>query len=330
MKLITEKTDGSRELRNISPVSVYTSAPTSGDGADGDYAYYDGLLYGPKAAGAWPAGVQLKNPVGTADGQLLYWDGASFSPIDIVKMFWDNANGRLGIGIASPQTTLALSTATTTLMRIETTGSGTTGRSLFQMVDTPTSGWEFSNNIAKDGLNKFCITEISGANRYYYMTFLKTSGYIGVNTITPRRRLEILDTTAAQLRRTHTDNSVYVEDFCDSNGDLNVFQTGDETSYQKQSSSAPRTIETVKREYTNAIDASRAVKVTELLTDFAATRPVITKAADGTESLLSFHGATPVGRADHIADATADLADVAGKLNQVLAILENIGMIKTS
>lgn len=49
---------------------------------------------------------------------------------------------------------------------------------------------------------------------------------VGINTTTPRRRLDVLDGSNAQIRLSAVDNSVYTDLFVDSGGSLNVLPTG--------------------------------------------------------------------------------------------------------
>lgn len=49
---------------------------------------------------------------------------------------------------------------------------------------------------------------------------------VGINTTTPRRRLDVLDPSNAQMRLSAVDNSVYTDFFVDSGGSLTVIPTG--------------------------------------------------------------------------------------------------------
>lgn len=55
-----------------------------------------------------------------------------------------------------------------------------------------------------------------------------------------------------------------------------------------------------------------------------------TKIGTADTQKLAFYGATPVVRANHIADADGSLADLTTKFNSLLAVLEDIGILKTS
>ena len=60
---------------NGKTVLTTSGAPSAGTGTDGDFAYDPTAMtmYGPKAAGAWPAGVLLKGTAGTAGAAGAKW-----------------------------------------------------------------------------------------------------------------------------------------------------------------------------------------------------------------------------------------------------------------
>ena len=51
-------------------------------------------------------------------------------------------------------------------------------------------------------------------------------GNLGLNTTIPRKKLDVLDSSAAQLRLSHTDNSVYTDFQTSSGGDLTITPSG--------------------------------------------------------------------------------------------------------
>lgn len=55
--------------------------------------------------------------------------------------------------------------------------------------------------------------------------FDNTNDRLGINTITPRRRIDVLDTTNPQLRLTHTDNDKYTDLRTDGDGKLQISPT---------------------------------------------------------------------------------------------------------
>ena len=96
-----------------STIRTGSGAPTGATGVDGDY-YFDtvaGVLYGPKAAGAWPTpGTQLAAAVGqTLPGATLgsiLFGGSGTLRQDNANLYWDTANNRLGILTNAPGKTL--------------------------------------------------------------------------------------------------------------------------------------------------------------------------------------------------------------------------------
>jgi hypothetical protein len=70
-----------------------------------------------------------------------------------------------------------------------------------------------------DGSNANQTINLQGNN-------LVTTGSVGAGTITPRRKIDALDTTAAQIRATHTDNALYTDFQTNSNGYFSLMPTG--------------------------------------------------------------------------------------------------------
>jgi len=58
---------------------------------------------------------------------------------------------------------------------------------------------------------------------------ITSAGLLGVNTTTPRRKLDVLDASNPQLRLSHTDNSVYTDFKTDSSGYLTIAPSGGRT-----------------------------------------------------------------------------------------------------
>ena len=58
--------------------------------------------------------------------------------------------------------------------------------------------------------------------------FVKDGGFVGIGTIDPDNRVDILDASSPQLRLTQTDGSIYTELQTDGNGHLTVNPTGGE------------------------------------------------------------------------------------------------------
>ncbi|MBM3552155.1 MAG: hypothetical protein FJX45_10385 [Alphaproteobacteria bacterium] len=88
----------------VNTILSTSGAPSSGAGVDGDFAIDSsaGNLYGPKAGGAWPAAKSLvgaPSSPGGSDGNVQFKSGVNFAGSD--GLFWDNLNGRLGIGTST-------------------------------------------------------------------------------------------------------------------------------------------------------------------------------------------------------------------------------------
>ena len=91
-----------------------------------------------------------------------------------------------------------------------------------------------ANNIIKWELGQRSASEDHDLALWRYdgdyhrvMTWDQTNGNIGANTSTPRKQIDSLSTSQAQLRLSYSDNSVYADFRVNSNGNLTVSPTGD-------------------------------------------------------------------------------------------------------
>jgi hypothetical protein len=164
-----------------------------------------------------------------AAGYLPYSSGGTAyaaSPI-----FTDGTN--LGIGVV-PKAWDSL-----TGMEIGGSGSGISGNLGGFYLGTGfyyATGWKYA--IADIAIGKYQISLgahtwsiappgiVGNAISWTDALTLNANGYFGVNTITPRRRVDILYASAPQLRLTQTDNSVYTDFQTDSSGNLILTPTG--------------------------------------------------------------------------------------------------------
>lgn len=348
----------------VIPVITGSGAPDNAIGRDNQY-YYDGLngmMYGPKAGGAWPAGVRLQDNItaGTATGQMLVYNSVSgkFEPPPVADICWDFANTwlqtkKLYLDNGTPPNTESMyiraNTPTAKYVAYRTVGVGFA----FDIVNM-----SFQNDINTANLiniGVFGSNNIGGVPALTYMYFglaynntymriypakITIDTQLGINNTNPVRRLDIIDNASPQSRLGYS-STVYKEEKVDSAGDVTIYQTGDETFYSGLSTGTPtlRTIYSVKRTMPVSTDASRTGLVEVFVNDFAGSRKAIAFGANGTESVLGFHGVTPIVRQNHIADAetATDTTDIVAKynalvskFNTLLAICENYGLIKTS
>ena len=50
--------------------------------------------------------VNYKVDDGTAQGQMMFWDGSKWTKTEVSEVFWDDVNKRMGINQATPTSTL--------------------------------------------------------------------------------------------------------------------------------------------------------------------------------------------------------------------------------
>lgn len=279
----------------IIPIITGSGTPDNAVGVNGQY-YYDGtngMMYGPKAGGAWPAGVRLQDNVtqGTATGQLLVYNAVSgkFEPLPASEIVWDTVNKKIILPRKSTNSAIDIgsfaiqSTATNNGFLID--NAYFNGTSLVRMNTGYVSMFQFLNG---DLRIRSGPTASAGSivTSIIDIVAFKNSGLVGFGNLSPRRKIDILDSSTPQLRLTHTDNSIYAEYKVDANGDLTLYQTGDEIIYSGMSSTQERTIYSVKRTMPVATDASRTGQVLFSVSDYAANRPVFQADADGTKATV--------------------------------------------
>jgi len=131
----------------------------------------------------------------------------------------------VGIG-ASPDATLNIQKHTDPKLRITGLDADDTATiQLLENTNTPTYGFELKYN-GDD--NRFEINRYNGSTTAVNdVTISRGNGNIGANTTTPRKQIDSLSTSQAQLRLSYSDNSVYADFQVNSNGNLTVSPTGD-------------------------------------------------------------------------------------------------------
>lgn len=103
-------------------------------------------------------------------------------------------------------------------------GGASGGDPYLHFLVTGVTDWSIGIDNSDSDKLKISKNATLGTNDYLTIT---TAGDMGINQIIPRRKLDILDTAAAQLRLTYTDNSVYSELKADSLGNLIITSSAD-------------------------------------------------------------------------------------------------------
>lgn len=193
---------------------------------------------------------------GSADGQLFFWDDSNgrLAHTETSEIFWDDTNKRLGIGTATPATELEVDgdinvTNDTDLIggiqkqnlldkSASETVSGEYTFSTFPITPSaaPDADYEVANkkyvddNVgggssnAEDGTATGQVLywdNTAGEWKHTETSELvwdDTNKRLGIGTASPARTLEVLDSSNAQVRLTHTDGTHYAEIRVDSNG----------------------------------------------------------------------------------------------------------------
>lgn len=112
--------------------------------------------------------------------------GAPTSSIDI------SASGNVGIGTASPDSLLTVSTATTTVASLQSTGTVGTTRSILQLINPASSGtgWDFGYNVDLSSQD-FSIRELTAGAITSRFVVKKTTGRVGIGTSSPDQLLSV-------------------------------------------------------------------------------------------------------------------------------------------
>ncbi len=155
------------------------------------------------------------------DGKI-YGDGSQLT--GIASSQWTTTGsdiyyntGNVGIGSTVPAQKLDLAgnimatSALTTKIQIISTGDGSTGRSLIQVLRNSGTelGWDFGVNVAKDGNDNFTFREVGGAgNTLARIMIQKVTGNVGIGSTVPGSLFDVGGT--AWLRGSVGGTGLYV------------------------------------------------------------------------------------------------------------------------
>jgi len=95
---------------------------------------------------------------GTADGQMTFWNGTSWTPTETSELFWDDTDKRLGIGTASPEN------------KLDVSGAQVIGSSYAGVNTAPTDGLLVEGNVGigtDSPINKVEIVQAGGTARAF-------------------------------------------------------------------------------------------------------------------------------------------------------------------
>jgi hypothetical protein len=170
--------------------------------------------------------ISTTSPVnlsGFATGSVLFTSGSEGAITGSSNLFWDNTNGRLGVGTSTPENPLVVR------------GPSTRGIELINILNS--KSWRVNINS-----NDFFITETGVGNPFV----IQAGGNVGIGTISPTSRLQVKGsgatsaTTALLVENTNASASLVVLD----NGNVGI---GTSTPLAKLQVQATSSTETTQR-----------------------------------------------------------------------------------
>ncbi|NTW75720.1 MAG: hypothetical protein HGB34_02350 [Candidatus Moranbacteria bacterium] len=200
--------------------------------------------------GSGSGGMSIGGTITSAtQGSILFAGAAGILAQDNANFFWDDSTNRLGLGTTTPAAMLSLfgtdnairlsydASHYTTLSAnnsgdLAITGSSVTDSSVTLGNDTANDAAVLFDNLSQDyylGVDdtdsafKIGLGQTMGATP---ALAISSSGYVGIGTSAPDRRLDVLDASNPQLRLTHTDGTVYTDFQTTSGGDLTITPSG--------------------------------------------------------------------------------------------------------
>ncbi len=169
------------------------------------------------------------------DRARIHVNPSNFFNIDVggTDKFTIDPNGNVGIGSTTPGTLLSIGGSGTGWNFVD----NSTTTSYAKGIDLKNGGCFAINGVCIGGASGIVGSGTTGQFPYYAANgttltatstvFLATTGYVGIGTTSPMRKLDIFDTTNPQLRLSYTSGSVYSDLQTTSDGYLHLNSTGD-------------------------------------------------------------------------------------------------------
>ena len=130
-----------------------------------------------------------ENHSGAAAGTSLIFSTTPNTTIATTERMRISENGNVGIG-TTPESSLHIQTATTSNLKVRSSGAVGAGRSIIQVLrGFPETGWDFSTNISLAN-EELTIRELTAGVATTRLSILP-GGNVGIGTTTPQARLEI-------------------------------------------------------------------------------------------------------------------------------------------
>jgi len=200
----------------------------------------NGLFFIDGANGNVGIGADLKSPVkkleildsSAEQLRLTYTVGSVYTDIQTTsngELYINPSGVSVGVGTSNPVAILEAHKASSGYL-LRLTNDGTAHR-MSMYISGSLSIWSTDNG----GDVRFSPGGLTN-----YLVHLDASDqYVGIGTTGPDRKLDILDASNPQLRLTHTDGSVYVDQQCDSSGYFTISPTGGSVIFPQGAAASP-------------------------------------------------------------------------------------------